>query len=575
MNRFSLLVLILILASLFSCKEKKNDNSLLFLGAAALASQATVPVEPSLATVKITGIAKDANGAAIANGTVNVGENFGSRNTPVTTTANTDQNGNFTIFLKIGSFKVTFRNAAGEEVGSLVLNVASNQTEGITISSPVGVSIEGLTATAVETDGNTVAPKASPFTYLLGGAGVMTRGHAVAIDANGNIYFIGQARSSLEGQTPIGNPDGFVIKYNSVGVVQWAKFIGVTGNSVTPHSVSIDSNGNVYVAGQTFGALHGETKTSSFNDTFLVKFNTSGDRQWTRLSGVSGNLNTLASKVTIDSSGNVYVVGQTWGSLDGQTLNGQADAYLIKYDSNGNKQWTRLSGVTSVQTYGRGVVTDSTGNIYITGETGGAMDGETFTAGAGKTDSFLIKYNSSGTKQWTRLAGGTGSFGTTTNSVTIDSSGNLYLAGSSGGALTGETLTGLIDLFIMKYDSNGNRLWTKLAGVNGVSSFGRDIVIGSNGKIYLTGETGGGLDGEAFNGGAGSNTAVYVREYDLNGNRQSTKLIGVSGAPSIGLGIALSPNGLIYVAGVTEGNFDGQTIKGTHDAFLTNKFSTW
>ena len=99
--------------------------------------------------------------------------------------------------------------------------------------------------------------------------------------------------------------------------------------------------------------------------------------------------------VTTDSSGNIYVTGYTEGGLRGNTYSDISDIFLVKYNSSGTKQWTKQLG-TSSNDEGRGVSTDSSGNIYVTGSTGGGLDGNT---SSGESDIFLVKYDSSGTKQ--------------------------------------------------------------------------------------------------------------------------------------------------------------------------------
>ena len=79
--------------------------------------------------------------------------------------------------------------------------------------------------------------------------------------------------------------------------------------------------------------------------------------------------------VTTDSSGNIYVTGETEGDLDGNTSSGYRDIFLVKYNSSGTKQWTKLLG-TLFPDEGRGVTTDSSGNIYVTGKTGGVNNSE-------------------------------------------------------------------------------------------------------------------------------------------------------------------------------------------------------
>ena len=89
------------------------------------------------------------------------------------------------------------------------------------------------------------------------------------------------------------------------------------------------------------------------------------------------------------------MTGGTEGGLDGNTSSGSGDIFIVKYDSSGTKLWTKQLG-TSSGDVGFGVTTDSSGNIYVTGGTGGGLDGNT---SSGSGDIFLVKYNSSGIKQ--------------------------------------------------------------------------------------------------------------------------------------------------------------------------------
>ena len=147
------------------------------------------------------------------------------------------------------------------------------------------------------------------------------------------------------------------------------------------------------MSGTTGGGLDGNTDGYS-NDIFLVKYNSSGTKQWTKQLGVE-SLGDEGRGVSTDSSGNIYVTGQTWGNLDGNTNSGFSDIFLVKYNSSGTKQWTKQLGTTEGD-YGFGVTTDSSGNIYVTGFTYGDLDGNT---SSGNSDIIIVKYDSSGTKQ--------------------------------------------------------------------------------------------------------------------------------------------------------------------------------
>jgi len=164
------------------------------------------------------------------------------------------------------------------------------------------------------------------------------------------------------------------------------------------YGVAVDSSGNVYVAGGTNGGLDGNTSAGN-TDLFVVKYNSSGTKQWTKQLGTWDS--DFANGVATDSSGNVYVTGSTFRNFDGNTSAGNADLFVVKYNASGSKQWTRQLGSSS-RDYANDVVTDSSGNVYVTGTTYGGLDGNT---SAGNADLFVVKYNSSGTKQWTKQLG--------------------------------------------------------------------------------------------------------------------------------------------------------------------------
>jgi sugar lactone lactonase YvrE len=130
-----------------------------------------------------------------------------------------------------------------------------------------------------------------------------------------------------------------------------------------------------------------------------VKYNSSGTKQWTKQLGSSSD--DYANDVVTDSSGNAYVTGTTYGGLDGNTSAGNSDLFAVKYNSSGTKQWTKQLGTSSTDT-ANGVATDSSGNVYVAGGTYGGLDGNT---SAGVNDLFIVKYNSSGIKQWTNQLG--------------------------------------------------------------------------------------------------------------------------------------------------------------------------
>ena len=309
-------------------------------------------------------------------------------------------------------------------------------------------------------------------------------GYGIAVDSNGNIYVTGFTEGDLHGNTNAGKADIFVSKYDTYGTRQWTELLGT---SVTDHGygIAVDSNGNIYATGHTEADLDGNTNAGSW-DIFVSKYDTYGTRQWTELLGTSAQ--ERGQGIAVDSNGNIYVTGFTEGDLDGKTNAGGKDIFVSKYDTNGTRQWTQLLG-TSSHDNGYGIVVDSNGNIYVTGGTNGDLDGNT---NAGLADIFVSKYDTNGTRQWTELLGTSSDhdgYG-----IAVDSNGNIYVTGFTEGDLHGNTNAGNQDIFVSKYDTTGTRQWTKLLGTSSWDD-GTGIAVDSNGNIYVTGHTKGDLDG--------------------------------------------------------------------------------
>jgi len=257
-------------------------------------------------------------------------------------------------------------------------------------------------------------------------------------------------------------------------------------NSDTVSGIAMDTAGYIYVAGFTGGTLPGSPTTHRGGgfDLFLGKYNSTGENVWTRQMG-SPKSDTV-SGVAVDSEGNIYVAGYTLGTLPGSptTHQGGADIFLVKYNSTGDSVWTRQMGSPFNDTVS-GVAVDTTGNIYVAGYTSSTLPGSP-TTNQGSDDLFLVKYNSAGDNVWTRQ------FGTPdiddAMAVAVDSGGNIYVAGFTLGTLPGSPTTnqGSDDLFLVKYNSAGDNVWTRQKGSPDADD-AMAVAVDSGGNIYVTG----------------------------------------------------------------------------------------
>lgn len=381
------------------------------------------------------------------------------------------------------------------------------------------------------------------------------RGQAVAVDTStGDVYVTGSTEGSLHGEPYLENGDIFLIKYTSNGTRVWTRMVGSVGIEVGC-GVSVDSTTeSVYVTGYADGSLHAEPYAGAY-DIFLLKYASNGTRLWTRMVGtIDWDEGRGVSVDTI--TGDVYVTGSTSGSLHEEPYGGSNDIILMKFASNGTRVWTKMVG-TSGADNGYGVsVNPTTSDVYLVGRVRFALHGEPY---AGSFDIILMKYASNGTRLWTRMAGT--SRGDQGRGVSVDTStGAVYATGYSG-RLYGEPYEGLNDIFLMKYASDGTRLWTRMAGTTG-NDYGNGVVVDtSTGAVYVTGSAEGSLHGQPYVG----DNDIFLMKYSSNGHRVWTQMMGTTGFDS-GYSVATNPNTeLVFFTGEVQGSLHGQPHAGAWD----------
>ncbi len=251
----------------------------------------------------------------------------------------------------------------------------------------------------------------------------------LAIDSEGNIYIIGQSNGD---ETYF---DYATIKYDSEGNELWvARYDGPASSMDRGRYLAVDSVGNVYVTGWTLGS-------GTNYDFTTIKYNLEGEELWVREYNGPCDGGDFAEAIVVDSEGNVYVSGY---SYDDETLN---DFTTIAYDTDGNELWVRrYNGPGNGQDYPLAMTLGPTGNIYVTG----------FCVGIGTgVDFATIAYNPYGNELWTRQYNGPGNGEDKSWDVAVDISGNVYVTGGSYSSKTD------FDSTTIKYDPNGNELWVK------------------------------------------------------------------------------------------------------------------
>jgi hypothetical protein len=356
----------------------------------------------------------------------------------------------------------------------------------------------------------------------------------------GDVYGVGEAEGALPGQTWAGSCDVIVRKHRGRGNVEWTRQFGTSGCDWA-EGVAVGGT-DLYVGGTVEGALPGQTFAGSF-DAFVRKYDEDGNALWTRQFGGAGF--DTAVGATADG-GAVYVVGQKFGT--------SFDAYVRKYDADGDELWTRQ--FTAAGPAMANEIDLSPDGVVVVGRVAGALPGQQWEGGR---DVFVRKFDADGNELWTRQ------FGTPGHDIAwgVDvEGGEIYVSGDVAGALPGKTFAGgPLDAFVRKYDEDGNELWTHQFGTAG---FDRAIRVAADGtKVIVVGRVGGALPGQTFAGGA---TDPFVRRYDISGSEGWTIQFGGALEPEAATGVALDED--IFVSGGVGGVLPGQTSAGYIDAFV-------
>jgi flagellin-like hook-associated protein FlgL len=393
------------------------------------------------------------------------------------------------------------------------------------------------------------------WTKLLGSA-LDEGGHALATGLDGAIFVSGFTSGNLDGEINIGGRAAFIAKFNADGSKVWTKLFGSGDTTAMASTTGLD--GSIYVSGYTGSSIDGLIYGGGYVDAFITKYRSDGTKAWTRSLGSS--VNESGNALTTGLDGSIYMSGYADGNLDGETSNGLTDAFIAKFNSDGSKAWTKLWGGNG-RDYGSALTTGLDGSIYMSGTTDGNLEGQT---NSGGNAAFITKYNTDGTKAWTRILGT--SVNTGSAAITTGLDGSIYISGVTDGNLDGQTNSGGYDAFISKYNTDGTKAWTRLLGsgsLDGASA----VTTGLDGSIYLSGNTTGNLDGYANSGVLDS----FITKFNADGTKVWTKLLG-SSSDDTGRALTTGIDGAIYVSGMTQGNLDGETNTGSWDAYIT-KFS--
>lgn len=308
-------------------------------------------------------------------------------------------------------------------------------------------------------------------------SGLYAYSAALAIDSSGNVYVTGI--QIFEGGAYGGGIQTIAtVKYDSNGSLVWSKIFSGIGTGpcmnwyspyATPKSIMIDGGGNVIVIGGTSVYL-------GYEALLAIKYDPTGNEIWSNTYRISvsapyeGCSSTFAIAGTVDAFGNTYVIGHGGACPLGYCSTPiLSDLVTVKFDTNGNVAWVSRYDFENKDESAADIAADSTGNIYVAGTSG--------------DDYITVKYDTTGNQLWSARYSDTTDSSDRAVGLVVDPNGNVYVTGYSYAGWDYWTS----DYVTVRYDAQGNQLWSRSFDGHGQSDTPKDIAIDSAANIYITG----------------------------------------------------------------------------------------
>jgi hypothetical protein len=385
----------------------------------------------------------------------------------------------------------------------------------------------------------------------IGSSGAWTQGYDMVGDPAARTYLVGATTGALDGQPRVGLMDGYLRATDWDGNLQFTHQFGVPNAVTLAYGIARNfSFEEFYVAGFTDGPLLGEPYVGK-RSLFLTKTRYTGVRHWTRLLG-SADGDTEGYGVAVDRNDNAFAVGSAKGNLDGNVRKSSIDAFITKFDPNGNKLWTRLLGTPSGRSWGRNAAADPTGNVYLIGSTEGSLPGN---VNPGGEAGFLAKYDGAGNFVWAKHVMDQ-TCQVELRGVTVSYTNHLYVSGTS-------TCRGS---FVAEYDANGAPVWQRIAGGWGSKVYTDAWGYMGDDNVYL----GGSGKGDLENPSAPTSTMHgFIASFTPSGTKNSLRQLSAPiGGDLLVYGLTVDEHRRPYLGGSVKGTFEGTPTKGTDDAIV-------
>ncbi len=322
---------------------------------------------------------------------------------------------------------------------------------------------------------------------------------AIVVDSSGNVYVTGTSAGSCA-----------TVKYDTNGNELWrARYIPPGYTNYYATDIALDATGNVYITGYSGGAY------------LTITYDINGNESWVRTYKPVSSINE-AHAIAVDTSGNIYVTGHSEVSATSY------DYATIKYDQLGNELWvSRYNGPWDLSDKATAIAVDTSENVIVTGESYGPGTGP---------DYLTVKYDTNGNELWKARYDGEGDAVDSSNALTLDTSGNIYVTGKS------KDENADYDFITIKYHSSGTELWKARYNALGNSDdYAAAITVDASGNVYVTGE---------------SNGDYATIKYDTDGSEQwDARSNWLGNSQDYAEAVAVDTSGNIYVTGMSDEDY--------------------
>ncbi len=313
---------------------------------------------------------------------------------------------------------------------------------------------------------------------------------------------------------------------SSSGLEIWTTRYDGSGKDDTVRDAAILPDGTLVAVGTTRTMDQGV-------DVLLWALNPDGTEAWVVSEDLAAELGSalddVANGVVVTSGGDLLVVGNA--DVDG--MNEAWDGFVALYDNTGSRQWVQSWDSMAMQDdFFVGVTEGESGNFYVVGYT--EVDAGNNTT---QSDSVLWKVDGAGSEIWSKVEDGGVSEDDRWQAAAWDGT-NLYLTGRAAPGATSSNIK------ISAYDTDGMEVWTDEVSSPTMmgSNSGFDIAVGPDGDVYVTG----------FRRSMGGEPDVWVARYGTDGLRKwMQSWDGETAGDDFGMGLAMTPEGILYVAGDT------------------------